>query len=292
MLRQVVVHDQRVHAVVHEPFAHGGTREWREVLARGRVGRRCGDDDRVGHRPGLFEGRDDARDRRLLLADRHVDAVERTIGLVAGGSRGRVEARLADDRVDANGRLAGRTVADDELALTAADRDHRVDRHDSCLHRLADWPSPHDPRRDLLDRIRDVARDRSLAVQGLPEHIHDPAEQPLADRHLEQLAGRADLPALLQPRVVAENDDADVGVFEAQRQAGDAVAEIEHLVEHDVAQTLDARDAVADLADHADVLPGDGGLGARDPCFDFLYQRAHRFIAPLRSAPRGRPGRP
>ena len=77
----------------------------------------------------------------LLLADRDVDAVERPIVRVAGRFGRPVEARLADDRVDADGGLAGRAVADDQLALAAADRDHRVDRHDAGLHRLArpDW---------------------------------------------------------------------------------------------------------------------------------------------------------
>ena len=61
-------------------------------------------------------------------------------------------------------------------------------------------------------------------------------------------------------RVVAEDDDADLGLVEVQRQAGDAVAEVEHLVEHDVGEAFDAGDAVADLADDADVL-----LGGRRP---------------------------
>ena len=186
-----------------------------------------------------------------------------------------VQARLADDRVDADGRLAGRAVADDQLALAAADRDHRVDRHDAGLHRLADRPAPHDPRRDLLDRIGDVARDRSLAVDRFAEHVDDASEQPFADRHLQQLAGGADLAAFLQDRVVAENDDADFGLLEAQRQAGDAVAEIEHLVQHDVAEALDAGDAVADLANDADVLLDGGGLGAGDLRFDVLNQVGH-----------------
>ena len=34
--------------------------------------------------------------------------------------------------------LARGTVADDQFALAAADRNHRVDRHDAGLHRLAD----------------------------------------------------------------------------------------------------------------------------------------------------------
>ena len=47
-------------------------------------------------------------------------------------------------------------------------------------------------------------------------------------------------------------------------------AEIEHLVEHRVGQAFDLGHAVADFADDADVLLGDGGLGAGDLGFDFL----------------------
>ena len=61
---------------------------------------------------------------RLLLADRDVDALN------AGGL-------LVDDRVDRHRGLAGLAVADDQLALAAADRDHRVDRLVAGLHRLA-----------------------------------------------------------------------------------------------------------------------------------------------------------
>ena len=60
-----------------------------------------------------------------------------------------------------------------------------------------------------------------------------------------------------------------------KREAGDAVAEIEHLVQHHVAQAFDARDAVADFADDADALLDDGGLGAGDLRFDVLYQVGH-----------------
>ncbi len=134
---------------------------------------------------------------------------------------------------------------------------------------------PHDPGRDLLDRIRRVARDRALAVERLAERVDDAAEQPFADRHLQQLAGPADFVALLEPRVVAEDDDAHFGLVEVQREAGDAVAEVEHLVQHHVAQPFDAGDAVADFADDADALPGEVGLGARDLRFDFLYQIGH-----------------
>ena len=187
---------------------------------------------------------------------------------VALGLCGLVQASLADDGVDADGRLAGRAVADDQLALPAADRDHRVDRHDARLHRLTDRTPTNDPRRQLLDRVRHVANDRALAVQRLAECVHHPAEQPFADRHLKQFARTADFTALCESRVVAEDDDADLRLVEIERQSGDALPEIEHLVQHHVAQSFDPGNAVADLANDANVLSRDGGLGTRDLRFD------------------------
>ena len=60
--------------------------------------------------------------------------------------------------------------------------------------------------------------------------------------------------AFLDAGVIAQDDRADLGLLQVQRQAGDAVAEIEHLVVHGVGQALDLGHAVADLADDADVL--------------------------------------
>ena len=276
MLGQVVVDDQRVHAVVHEPLAHRRAGERRQVLARGRV--RCGrrQDDAVGHRAGLFEHRDDAGDRRLLLADGDVDAVERPVARIAGRFGGPVQPRLADHRVDADRRLAGRAIADDQLALSAADRDHRVDRHDAGLHRLADRAAADDPRRQLLHGIGRVALNRALAVERFAQGVDDPPQQPLADRHLQQLARGVDFVAFLQLGVVAEDDDADLGLVEVQRQAGDALAEVEHLVQHDVGQALDPGDAVANLANDADGSFAGRGFRARDLGFDFLHQVSHR----------------
>ena len=106
--------------------------------------------------------------------------VEWTVILVAGVLGGLVQAGLVDDRVHADGRLAGRTVADDQFALAAANRDHRVNRHDAGLHRLADGFALDDAGRNFFDRIE---RRRSvigpLPSIGLAERIHHAAEHPL-----------------------------------------------------------------------------------------------------------------
>ena len=131
LLGQIVIDDQRVHAVVAEPFAHGAAGEGRQELQRRRLGRGGGDDDGVVQRAGVLERLDDLRHGRALLADGDIDAIE--LGLLVGAG---VDGLLVDDGVDGDGGLAGLAVADDQLALAAADRDQRVDGLQAGLHRL------------------------------------------------------------------------------------------------------------------------------------------------------------
>src|SRR4030095_5168270 len=98
-----------------------------------------GTHDRIRHRPFLLESRDDPGNGRLLLANRDVNAVERTVRRITRGLGSLVHPGLVVHGVDADRRLAGRSGADDHLALSATDRDHRVDGHDAGLHRLTDF---------------------------------------------------------------------------------------------------------------------------------------------------------
>src|SRR5262249_47286002 len=148
-------------------------------------GRRSGHDDRVLHRARLLEGRGDARDRGRVLPDRDVDADE-------------VLALLVDDRVEQHGRLAREAVADDQLALAAADGDHRVDRLDARLHRAVDALAGDDARGDALEGQGLGGLDRALAVDGLAERVDHAADELVAHRYLQEAAGRADLVALVQ----------------------------------------------------------------------------------------------
>ena len=127
---------------------------------------------------------------------------------------------LVDDRVDGDGGLAGLAVADDQFALAAADRRHGVDGLDAGLQRHVDRLPAGDAGGDRLDRPeRASVTIGPLPSSGLPERIDDAADQRLADRHLQQLAGGADLVALGDFEVVAEDDDADRVLFEVEGQA-------------------------------------------------------------------------
>ena len=151
LLRQVVVDDEGVLAVLHPVLAHGAAGVGGEVLERRRVGGGGDDDDRVVHGAVLAQRLHRLGDGRALLADGDVDALHALTLLV-------------QDRVDGDGGLAGLAVADDQLALTATDRGHRVDGLDAGLHRLVHGLAAHDAGRlDLHAAVLD-ADERALAV--------------------------------------------------------------------------------------------------------------------------------
>ena len=89
----------------------------------------------------------------------------------------------------ATARLAGLAVADDELALAAADRHHRVDGLQARLHRLRSptWRAITPGATFSID-VGHLRVDRALAVDRRAERVDDAAEQLGADGHLEDAA--------------------------------------------------------------------------------------------------------
>src|SRR5262249_3412754 len=90
--------------------------------------------------------------------------------------------------------------------------------------------------------------DWPLTVDRVAERVHHPANQPFADWHREQLAGRADFHPLGDLQVVAENDDCDGVLFEVERQTFNAgLREVHKFPGHHFGKAVAACDAVADL---------------------------------------------
>src|SRR5690606_36169077 len=151
--------------------------ERRQELHRRRVGGGGGDDYRVFQRALLFQHLDELGDGGALLAYRDVDAVqlELLVGL-------RVQRLLVQDGVERDRGFAGLTVADDQFALAAADRDQGVDRLEAGRHRLAHRLARDDAGRLDVDALALGRDDRALAVDRIAEGVDDAAEQALADR--------------------------------------------------------------------------------------------------------------
>src|SRR6516225_71027 len=100
MLGQVVVNDQGVHSVIHKPLAHRCSSEWSQILIGRGIRGGGSNHNRVRHCTLPLKHGYDAGDIGLLLTNRNVDAIERTVLLIAICLSRSVETSLADDRVD------------------------------------------------------------------------------------------------------------------------------------------------------------------------------------------------
>ena len=265
LLGQVVEDDQDVLAVVHPVLADGRAGVGREVLEARRVRGRRRHDRGVLQRAGLLEGTAHGGDGRALLADGDVDAADLLV-LVAGLP----VLLLVDDRVDRDRGLAGRAVADDQLALAAADRGHRVDRLDAGRERLVHRLARHHARRLELQRAATLGLDVTEAVDRGAERVDHAAEELVADGDRQDLAGAAYGLALLDAGEVTEDDDTDLAGVEVQGNAQGAVLELEQLVGHGGGEAADPRDAVGGLGDRADLLLA---RGRRLVVLDVLVER-------------------
>src|SRR5215470_7160345 len=96
---------------------------------------------------------------RALLPHRHVDAIELDLLVVRG-----VERLLVEDGIERDRGLAGLAVADDQLALTAPNRDQRIDRLQPGGHRLVHRFARDDAGGLDVDAMALARRDRALAV--------------------------------------------------------------------------------------------------------------------------------
>ena len=223
---------ERVLALVAEVLADGAAGVGRDVEeGRGLAGG-GGDHDGVVHGPEVLERLHHLGHRRPLLADGDVDADD-------------VLALLVDDRVEGDRGLAGLAVADDQLALAAADGHHAVDGLDAGLQRLAHRLAVHDAGGDDLHGVELRGGHRALAVDGLAERVHDAADHGVAHGHGHDAAGALDLVAFLDLGVLAHEHDADRVLLEVQGDGHDAVRQLQQLARHAALEAVDARDAVA-----------------------------------------------
>ena len=76
---KIIKDNERVHAVIHKPLAHGGAGKWSQILVGSRVRRRRGDDGGVRHRAFLLQHGEGAGDVGVFLPDGDVNTIKRSI---------------------------------------------------------------------------------------------------------------------------------------------------------------------------------------------------------------------
>ena len=234
LLGEVVVHDEGVLALFHPVLTHRASGVWRQVLERCGVARWRRNHHGVFHRAVLTQRLHGLGNGRTLLTDCHVNALH-------------TQTLLVEDGVDGNGGLAGFAVADDQFALSATNRGHRVDGLDARLQRLVHGLATHDARGLNFHATHLCASDVTLAIDWHTECVHDATEHGVPNGNRQDSARGLHRLLLFDAVSVAQHNDAD-GIFvEVQRQTHAAVFKLEQLVHCAVWQATDACDTVTDF---------------------------------------------
>ena len=211
-------------------------------------------------RPIALDRIDGASDAGALLTYCDIDAND-------------VARLLIDDGVDCDRGLADGAVADDEFALAAAECEQRVDDDETGLNRLGHEIAVDDRRRRTLDGLQPVRGDGPLAVERTTERIDDAAEQCRPHRHAHHFARAAHRVAGLDRVHIVQQDAADPVAFEHLGETELSLVEAQQLVEPDVGQPGDERNAVADLLDPANLLGLRAERGGAKLCAGMLQPR-------------------
>ena len=185
-----------------------------------------------------------------------------------------IASAIVDDGIERHRRFARLPVADDQLALSAADGDHAVDRLETGGHRLTNPLAGDHSGGQALDGRELCALDRAFVVDGFAQGVDHSANQRFADRHTHDFAAALDLIALAQLGVVAQKHAADLILFEVHGQAVHAVGKLQHLARHHLVQAVETGNAVAERDDCAYFVD----LNRRAVILNLLFQDLRDFF--------------
>ena len=152
---------------IPEILPDSSPRKRRIITHSSRIGSvRC-QNDRIIERSVLFQCIHQRSHRRSLLTDSYINTIQRvTVFIIIS---------LIDNRIDGDSRFPDLTVADDQLSLSTADRNHRVYRLDTGLQRLVHRLTENNTRSLTFKRqSNQITLNGTGPVNGFTQRIDDP----------------------------------------------------------------------------------------------------------------------
>ena len=174
-----------------------------------------------------------------LLANSHVDASN----LLLGVTRSPV-VLLVQNGVDRNSGLTGLAVTNDQLTLTATDRNHRVDCLQTGLQRLVNRLTLGHAGSLQLQCAATFSLNGAQVIDRVTEGVNNATEVRVANGHREDLTGAVYDLALFNTGEVTQDDHTNIAGIQVLCEAEGAVFETKQLIRHNRGKTLDTSDTV------------------------------------------------
>ncbi len=194
VLGQIVVNHEHILALIHKILAHCAARIGGDILHRRQLAGRGRHHNGIIHCAGNGERIHHLRHGRTLLADGNVNT-------------NNVLTLLIDNGIRCNNGFARLTVADDQLALAAADGNHAVDGLDTRLQRNRNTLALDDAGRLAFNGAHLGGLNGALAVDRLAQRVYHAAHHCVAHRHTDNTACPFYRVALFNTLVGAQQHD-------------------------------------------------------------------------------------
>ena len=221
-------------SLIHEMFTHCTSCIRCDVLERSNVRCCSGNYDRVVHCAFVLQCLHQLCNSRLFLSYSYIDTDN-------------IFAFLVDYCINCDSCLTGLSVTDDQLSLTFADRDHRIDGLDTCLQRFMYRFSLQYPRGRIFDLTVILCSDRAFTVDRLTKCIYNTSDHGFTYRNLDNPSCRFyDIP-FFDFFIRAENYCTDIVFFKVQCHSVHFAREFQQLAGHAFFEAVYSGDPVAYL---------------------------------------------
>ena len=239
VLGQIIVNDEDVFLLVHEILGDGYAGIRSQELHGSGISCRSGNNDRIGVGAALFKGLGQTGNTARLLANCYINTDYAGILLVQDG-------------IDRNSGFTGTAVADDQLALSASDRNQGVNCLNTGLQRNVYGFTVSNTVSRGFNTAGLAGANFTLSVYGLAQCVNDTAQHGFAYRNFHDAAGTAYYIALLDHLVITHQNDTDLIRAKVLYHAGYAVRQFYQLGSHSAAHARYRSDAVAYLLNNTE----------------------------------------
>ena len=240
----------------------------RSVIAEcSRVGSCSRNNDSVIHGPLFLQGLHQTGDSRSFLTNCHIDTEHWFTCFICS--------TLIDYRINRNRCLSCLTVTDNQLSLSASDRNHRIDRLETSLQRLCHRLTEDHARSLSLKRyLAEFSLNPSLAVQRLTKRVHHTTDHTLADIQRSDPACAPYGHSLLNLIGRSQQHRSDIIFLKIHDNGLDSVLELQELAGLGLFKSMNPDNAVTHLQDRADLLKTGIGIDVLQLC-----QQHFRYFA-------------
>ncbi len=240
LLRQIIINDKCITAGISDIFADGHSRK-RRVIAHGcRIRSGSHNNYSVVKCAMLTQSVNSRGNRRSLLSDSHVYAIDRLPCLKIFP--------LVDDSVNSDCSLTYLAVSDDELTLSASYGHHSVHCLDTGLQRLVHRLTENHTRSLTLKRhLKKLSGDRSATVNWFAKHVDNAAEHPVTDFDRCDITGTLHTHSFGHLIDIIHKNHANIALLKIKRDTCHTILKLHQLICLDFIKTINMGYTVAHL---------------------------------------------